>query len=104
MLPVILRTVRRTLGLDTDVKVKGVKIGELARLTGASPRSLRCYEQVGLLEASRGEQQYRYYEQGAVERVSTIRSLLRTGSGGDQLSRSHEDRNGSTTLQPVRAA
>ncbi|MFF7728354.1 MerR family transcriptional regulator [Streptomyces sp. NPDC008001] len=56
-----------------------MRIGELSRLTGASPRSLRYYEQQGLLHAERDLNGYRSYPPTAAETVSRIRELLATG-------------------------
>lgn len=54
-------------------------IGELARRTGASQRSLRHYERVGLLHPRRGPNGYRHYDEAAVEQVRHIRDLLASG-------------------------
>ena len=56
-----------------------LSIGELSQQTGASVRSLRHYEQCGLLAARRRENGYRYFEPAAVEFVQRIRILLRNG-------------------------
>jgi DNA-binding transcriptional MerR regulator len=67
---------------DTAVSTEGVGpmlIGELAKQTGVSPRSLRHYERVGLLHAERGANGYRRHGEAAVERVRHIRELLASG-------------------------
>lgn len=56
-----------------------MRIGELARRTGASERSLRYYEQRGLLRPRRTAGNQRDYEESAVERVHLIRGLLAAG-------------------------
>lgn len=56
-----------------------MQIGELSRRTGASPRSLRYYEQQGLLTSARRENDYREYPANAVAVVDTIRVLLKIG-------------------------
>ncbi|MDA0633784.1 MerR family transcriptional regulator [Nonomuraea sp. MCN248] len=56
-----------------------MRIGELARRTGVSTRSLRYYEQHGLLSARRGANGYRLYTEGDVRLVSEIRALLSVG-------------------------
>lgn len=56
-----------------------LKIGELARLTGVSARSLRYYEQQGLLVASRTAGGHRTYPEAAVERVVRIQELYAAG-------------------------
>jgi len=54
-------------------------IGELARRTGASPRSLRYYEQQQLLLSERTSGGRRRYDADAVERVELIKLLLAAG-------------------------
>ncbi|ARF71799.1 MerR family transcriptional regulator [Kitasatospora albolonga] len=54
-------------------------IGELSRRTGVSARSLRYYEAQGLLEARRGTNGYRAYDEDVVSTVRKIRALLRAG-------------------------
>jgi DNA-binding transcriptional MerR regulator len=56
-----------------------MRIGELSERTGASPRSLRYYEQQGLLTSAREHNGYRDYGANAVATVQTIRSLLDIG-------------------------
>ncbi|WP_348775089.1 MerR family transcriptional regulator [Solwaraspora sp. WMMD791] len=50
-----------------------VRIGELAARTGASVRSLRYYEEQGLLTAERDSAGRRRYAETAVARVALIR-------------------------------
>jgi MerR family transcriptional regulator, repressor of the yfmOP operon len=51
-----------------------VRIGELAELTGTTPRTIRYYEEIGLLPATGGREQgkHRCYTQTDVERVREI--------------------------------
>ena len=56
-----------------------VRIGELAARTGASVRSLRYYEEQGLLTSSRSDAEQRHYSDAAVQRVSLIRRLFDAG-------------------------
>ena len=56
-----------------------MKIGELSEATGASPRSLRYYEQQGLITAERGLNGYREYAEADVEKVRRIKALLDVG-------------------------
>ena len=56
-----------------------MRIGELASKSGASARSLRYYEQQGLLRAERGPNGYRDYDETEVTLVREIRSLLDSG-------------------------
>lgn len=69
-----------------DDKVKpDLLIGDLARESGASPRSLRHYEQRGLLSAGRTASGYRVYVASDVERVRRIKSLLAAGFSLDAV-------------------
>lgn len=56
-----------------------MRIGELARRTGVSERSLRYYEQQGLLVAERTPGGHRDYPEGAVDRVIRIQELFAAG-------------------------
>jgi predicted site-specific integrase-resolvase len=56
-----------------------VLIGELAERTGVSQRSLRYYEQQGLLSAERDAYGYRRYGPDSVRAVARIRALLAAG-------------------------
>ncbi|MFI7704150.1 MerR family transcriptional regulator [Nonomuraea sp. NPDC049480] len=54
-------------------------IGELSRRTGVSSRLLRYYEAQGLLDARRGSNGYRYYDEDSVLTVRQVRALLKAG-------------------------
>ncbi|WP_265444859.1 MerR family transcriptional regulator [Flexivirga meconopsidis] len=56
-----------------------MQIGELARECGTSTRTLRYYEQHGLLQSERDTNGYRRYGTDAVLTVRQIRALLRAG-------------------------
>ncbi|MGA5816784.1 MerR family transcriptional regulator [Kitasatospora sp. NPDC094028] len=56
-----------------------MRIGELARRTGSTPRALRHYEQAGLIDSERAPNGYREYGDPAVVRVRNIRALLAAG-------------------------
>lgn len=58
-----------------------MRIGELSRRTGASVRSLRYYEERGLLRPERTASGQRLYEESDVERVGIVRELLAAGLG-----------------------
>jgi len=62
-----------------------VRIGELARRTGASVRSLRHYETKGLIQATRRSNGYREFDESMVQRVRRIRSLLAIGFTLDEI-------------------
>jgi DNA-binding transcriptional MerR regulator len=56
-----------------------MKIGEAARITGVSVRSLRYYEDEGLIVSGRCGNGFRDYCPATLERVRVIRSLLDAG-------------------------
>lgn len=56
-----------------------MRIGELSRRTGVSERSLRYYEQQGLLVAERTPGGRREYPEQAVDRVIRIQELFAAG-------------------------
>lgn len=56
-----------------------MRIGDLSAATGASARSLRYYEEQGLLASERSSGGQRHYPDLAVERVTLIQSLLAAG-------------------------
>jgi DNA-binding transcriptional MerR regulator len=56
-----------------------MRIGELARGAGVSVRSLRYYEEQGLLEAERSASGQRHYPDSAVDRVVLVQQLYRAG-------------------------
>ncbi|MCG7407326.1 MerR family transcriptional regulator [Paenibacillus sp. ACRRX] len=63
-----------------------MKIGELSARTGASLRSLRYYEQQGLIKPIRQPNGYREYSSLAVEQVQTIQLYLKLGLSTEQIS------------------
>lgn len=56
-----------------------MRIGELASQSGVSARSLRYYEQQGLITSQRSPSGQRHYDEDSRERVLLIRSLLAAG-------------------------
>ncbi|MFB2581226.1 MerR family transcriptional regulator [Herbiconiux sp. P15] len=62
-----------------------MRIGELSERTGASIRSLRYYEERGLIRAERSPSGQRHYAVGTVERVRLIRDLLAASLGTEAI-------------------
>ncbi|MFI5781454.1 MerR family transcriptional regulator [Nocardia sp. NPDC051570] len=60
-------------------------IGELSRRAGVNAHQLRYYEAQGLLEADRGANGYREYDENAVLRVMQIRHLLGAGLSSEDI-------------------
>lgn len=56
-----------------------MRIGELSRRTGVSHRSLRYYEEQGLLVSERTPRGHRLYPPAAVDRVIRIQELYAAG-------------------------
>ncbi|WP_425270169.1 MerR family transcriptional regulator [Flexivirga meconopsidis] len=56
-----------------------VKISEASRVSGVSARSLRHYEEAGLIIPGRLDNGFRDYCQSTIDRVLVIRSLLGSG-------------------------
>ncbi|MET9813999.1 MerR family transcriptional regulator [Streptomyces sp. NPDC006355] len=62
-----------------------MRIGELSRRTGVNAHQLRYYEAQGLLEADRGANGYREYDDSAVLRVKQVRHLLGAGLSSEDI-------------------
>ncbi|GAA3864809.1 MerR family transcriptional regulator [Streptomyces sedi] len=56
-----------------------MRIGELAARTGVSVRSLRYYEEQGLVTSARSASGQRHYTESAVDRVALIQRLYTAG-------------------------
>ncbi|MCC3327600.1 MerR family transcriptional regulator [Nocardia abscessus] len=64
-----------------------MRIGELAERTGVSERSLRYYEEQGMLAAERTPGGHRDYPERAVDRVIHIQELLAAGLTSKRIAR-----------------
>ena len=63
-----------------------MKIGDLARAVGTTVKTIRFYEDAGLIRAApRTESGYRIYESDDVERLAFIRSAKRLGMSLDEI-------------------
>jgi DNA-binding transcriptional MerR regulator len=60
-------------------------IGELAERAGTSARTLRYYEEHGLVQAQRDTRGYRRYDETELRVVHEIRALLAAGFGLDDI-------------------
>ncbi|MFH8797236.1 MerR family transcriptional regulator [Streptomyces sp. NPDC017941] len=56
-----------------------MRIGELSARTGASIRSLRYYEEQGLLRSTRSAGGQRHYTEAEIERVTFVQRLYAAG-------------------------
>jgi DNA-binding transcriptional MerR regulator len=73
-----------------------LRIGELARIAGVTPRTIRHYESLGLVAAPRrGPGGYREYEPVAVLALAEIRRLRALGMSLSDIAGARHDGNGS---------
>jgi DNA-binding transcriptional MerR regulator len=66
---------------ETADRKRTVRIGEVAELTGTTPRTIRYYEEIGLLHGApeRGHGKHRLYTHADVDRINEVirlRNLL----------------------------
>ncbi|MDP4096264.1 MerR family transcriptional regulator [Paenibacillus sp. P96] len=62
-----------------------MKISELSQLTRVSVRSIRHYDNKGLLNAVRMENEYRDFDESAVHKVKAIQLYLKLGLTTDEI-------------------
>jgi DNA-binding transcriptional MerR regulator len=83
-----------------EEQVVELGIGEVARLTGTTSRTLRHYGDVGLLAPSRvGPNGYRYYDDAALRRLQRILLLRQLGLGLSAIADALERVDESTALR-----
>lgn len=63
-----------------------MKIGEVSDLTNVSMRSLRYYEEKGLIHPERLENGYRNYDEAMLEQVKTIKLYFELGLTIEEIS------------------
>jgi len=72
-LPVTVRSSVLNKGTKTDMKAN-IKIGQLAKISGVASKTIRYYEEVGLIPAAyRNNNGYREYRVSDIERLVFIR-------------------------------
>lgn len=75
----------QTIGVKVDAKV-GMKIGVLARRSGMTVKTLRYYEDLGLLPAvGRSEGGYRLFAEESLQRLEFIRRLKTLGLSLEEI-------------------
>jgi len=62
-----------------------MQVGEIAARAGVSVRSIRYYEQAGLIVATRRTNGYREFDESAVELARAIRDLIASGFTLDEV-------------------
>jgi DNA-binding transcriptional MerR regulator len=77
---------------------KLLKIGEFARRAGTNLRTLRYYEEIGLLTpASRSKGGFRFYRESDANRLTMVQTLQGLGLHLDRICEVMSTRNGDTT-------
>jgi MerR family transcriptional regulator, thiopeptide resistance regulator len=83
------------------MRTAALKVGELARRTGLTVRTLHHYDQIGLLKPSlHSEAGYRLYSAGDVARLQRVLSLRQLGFSLEQV-RDCLDREGFSPLEVI---
>lgn len=78
-----------------------LSIGQIARATGVAAKTIRYYEQVGVLPAAgRTASGYRRYDQAGVERIHFIRRARSLGLPLEQLKTLSSALDGGSRLRP----
>ncbi|RKG87936.1 MerR family transcriptional regulator [Corallococcus terminator] len=62
-----------------------MNIGELARRTGSSARSIRHYDKAGLITSYRRDNGYRDFEEEAVPQVMQVARMIRLGFSLEEI-------------------
>ncbi len=62
-----------------------MNIGKVRKITGVSARSIRYYEEKGLIKTSRQENNYREYDEKTIESINAIQLYLGLGLTTDQI-------------------
>lgn len=81
----------------------GLHIGEIARRVGVTPRTVRFYEDLGLLDsARRSKGGFRLYDEGQVDRLRAVLALKEVGFTLEEI-RAYQEvaREGETALDVV---
>ncbi|HJO25624.1 MAG: hypothetical protein CMK00_02575 [Planctomycetes bacterium] len=86
-----------------------IKIGEFATLAGTNLRTLRYYEELGLLTPTlRSEGGFRYYRRASAQRVAMIRDLQELGLPLERIreivGEAHENGDRAAFIQRIRQA
>ncbi|MEK9198531.1 MerR family transcriptional regulator [Lysinibacillus halotolerans] len=68
-----------------------LKIGELAKKTGITKRTIDYYTNLGLLKAERSTSNYRFYTSEAIERIHEIEAMKAQGMCLQDIKKSLDD-------------
>ena len=82
----------RVMSENTPAAIRGWRVGDLARATGLTVRTLHHYDEIGLLTpADRSEGGHRLYDEQDVQRLYRIRLLRRLGLPLHQIAQALDD-------------
>jgi len=82
---VIVKQKRYGPSMSQDLPTAVLKIGVLAKVTGVSVRSIRHYDQHGLLASTRTENGYRAFQTVAITQVKQIQRLIASGFNLEEM-------------------
>ncbi len=68
-----------------QMATKTLQIGEAAHATGVPPKTLRYYEELGLVQPDRTESGYRLYDARALDRIQFILKAKQLGFTLDEI-------------------
>src|SRR4051812_36118415 len=87
--------------MEDHMRYDALKVGDLARRTGLTVRTLHHYDEIGLLKPSlHTESGYRLYSAGDVGRLQRVLSLRQLGFSLEQI-RDCLDRDGFSPLEVI---
>jgi len=70
-----------------------LKIKEAASRLNTTPRTIRFYEEKGLIQPEKGENDYRYYNEADLWKLQTILALREVGMSTSKIKRTLQDEN-----------
>jgi DNA-binding transcriptional MerR regulator len=68
-----------------DMETKGHCIGDVVKKLNVSPRTIRYYEELGLITAERSQGGFRVFKDSQIEKLKTILALKDVGMSLDEI-------------------
>ncbi|MED4071626.1 MerR family transcriptional regulator [Priestia endophytica] len=82
---------RDSLG-GVSIGAEKLKIGELAKLTGLTKRTIDYYTNMGLLEAERSTSNYRFYDCLCIEKIEYIEKCKKRNQTLEEIKKSLQEK------------
>lgn len=82
---------RDSLG-GVSIGAEKLKIGELAKLTGLTKRTIDYYTNMGLLEAERSTSNYRFYDRSCIEKIEYIEKCKKRNQSLEEIKKSLQEK------------